>query len=134
MQEIFDYGGGIPNELEVVLERCVGLSTYWPGLLPDAYLTYRLYDLPPHSTAIIQSCADPVFRDSVRYPLAVTMDLLEYLKAGSLWVYVLDESERQMPPTYLAKTPIPLRALATGRPIRGIHKLDLITVKSNKWI
>ncbi|KAI7792525.1 putative protein fantom, partial [Triplophysa rosa] len=118
-EEIFDYGGGIPNELEVVLERCVGLRTHWPGLLPDAYLTYRLYDLPPHSTAIIQSCADPVFKDSVRYPLAVTMDLLEYLNAGSLWVYVLDDSERQTPPAYLAKTPIPLRALATGRPIRS---------------
>ncbi|KAA0704990.1 X-linked retinitis pigmentosa GTPase regulator-interacting protein 1 [Triplophysa tibetana] len=117
--EIFDYGGGIPNELEVVLERCVGLRTHWPGLLPDAFLTYRLYDLPPHSTDIIQSCADPVFNDSVRYPLAATMDLLEYLNAGSLWVYVLDESERQTPPVYLAKTPIPLRALATGRPIRG---------------
>ncbi|XP_056594692.1 protein fantom [Triplophysa dalaica] len=118
-EEIFDYGGGIPNELEVVLERCVGLRTHWQGLLPDAFLTYRLYDLSPHSTAIIQSCADPVFKDSVRYPLAVTMDLLEYLNAGSLWVYVLDESERQTPPVYLAKTPIPLRALATGRPIRG---------------
>ncbi|XP_052451786.1 protein fantom [Carassius gibelio] len=122
-EEIYDYGVGIPNELEVVLERCVGLSTHWPGLLPDAYLTYRLYDLPPHSTPIIQCCVDPVFEDSVSYPLAVTTDLLEYLNVGSLWVYVFDDSERQTPPTYLAKTPIPLRALAAGRPIRGDYVL-----------
>ncbi|XP_073669286.1 protein fantom-like [Paramisgurnus dabryanus] len=118
-EELFDLGGGIPNELEIVLERCVGLSTRWPGLLPDAYITYRLYDLPPHTTAIIQSCADPVFEDSVTYPLAVTMDVLEYLNVGSLWLYVFDKSECQTTPTYLAKTPIPLQALATGRPIRG---------------
>ncbi|XP_016086720.1 protein fantom isoform X2 [Sinocyclocheilus grahami] len=122
-EEIYDYGVGIPNELEVVLERCVGLSTRWPGLLPDAYLTYRLYDLPPHSTPIIQCCVDPVFEDSASYPLAVTTDLLEYLNVGSLWVYVFDDSERQTPPTYLAKTPIPLRGLAAGRPIRGDYVL-----------
>ncbi|KAK7123988.1 hypothetical protein R3I93_022179 [Phoxinus phoxinus] len=122
-EEMYDYGIGIPNELEVVLERCVGLSTRWPGLLPDAYLTYRLYDLPPHSTPIIQCCVDPVFEDSASYPLAVTTDVLEYLNVGSLWVYVFDDSESQTPPTYLAKTPIPLRALAVGRPIRGDYVL-----------
>ncbi|KAI2649189.1 Protein fantom [Labeo rohita] len=93
-EEIYDYGVGIPNELEVVLERCVGLNTRWPGLLPDAYLTYRLYDLPPHSTPIIQCCVDPVFGDSASYPLAVTTDVLEYLNVGNLWVYVFDDSER----------------------------------------
>ncbi|XP_073687344.1 protein fantom [Garra rufa] len=122
-EEIYDYGVGIPNELEVVLERCVDLSTRWPGLLPDAYLTYRLYDLPPHSTPIIQCCVDPVFGDSASYPLAVTTDVLEYLNVGNLWVYVFDDSDRQTPPTYLAKTPIPLRALAAGRPIRGDYVL-----------
>ncbi|XP_056105817.1 protein fantom [Rhinichthys klamathensis goyatoka] len=122
-EEMYDYGVGIPNELEVVLERCVGLSTRWPGLLPDAYLMYRLYDLPPHSTPIIQCCVDPVFEDSASYPLAVTADVLEYLNVGSLWVYVFDDSESQTPPTYLAKTPIPLRALAVGRPIRGDYVL-----------
>ncbi|XP_051738640.1 protein fantom [Ctenopharyngodon idella] len=122
-EEMYDYGVGIPNELEVVLERCVGLSTHWPGILPDAYLTYRLYDLPPHSTPIIQCCVDPVFEDSASYPLAVTTDVLEYLNVGSLWVYVFDDSESQTPPTYLAKTPIPLRALAAGRPIRGDYVL-----------
>uniref|UniRef100_A0A671KW63 RPGR interacting protein 1 n=1 Tax=Sinocyclocheilus anshuiensis TaxID=1608454 RepID=A0A671KW63_9TELE len=134
-QEIYDYGIGIPNELEVVLERCVGLSTRWPGLLPDAYLTYRLYDLPPHSTPIIQCCVDPVFEDSASYPLAVTTDLLEYLNVGSLWVYVFDDSERQTPPTYLAKTPIPLRGLAAGRPIRGNHSdQDAIKQKATlRW-
>ncbi|KAL0157297.1 hypothetical protein M9458_048543, partial [Cirrhinus mrigala] len=58
--------------------------TRWPGLLPDAYLTYRLYDLPPHSTPIIQCCVDPVFDDSASYPLAVTTDVLEYLNVGNL--------------------------------------------------
>uniref|UniRef100_A0A3B4D727 RPGR interacting protein 1 n=1 Tax=Pygocentrus nattereri TaxID=42514 RepID=A0A3B4D727_PYGNA len=122
-QELFDYGGGIPNELMVVLERCVGLSTHWPGLLPDAYLTYCLYDLPPHSTPIVPCCADPVFADSTIYPLAVTADLMEYLKVGSLWVYVFDDSEGQAPHNYLAKTPIPLGTLATGRPIKGDYVL-----------
>ncbi|XP_072514782.1 protein fantom [Salminus brasiliensis] len=122
-QEFFDYGGGIPNELEVVLERCVGLSSRWPGLLPDSYLTYRLYDLPPHSTPTVLCCADPVFSDSTIYPLAVTVDLMEYLQVGSLWVYVFDDSEGQAPHTYLAKTPVPLRALATGRPIKGDYVL-----------
>ncbi|KAL7840926.1 hypothetical protein AOLI_G00262490 [Acnodon oligacanthus] len=122
-QELFDYGGGIPNELMVVLERCVGLSAHWPGLLPDAYLTYRLYDLPPHSTPIVPCCADPVFADSTIYPLAVTADLMEYLKVGSLWVYAFDDSEGQAPHNYLAKTPVPLRTLATGRPIKGDYVL-----------
>ncbi|XP_034146622.1 protein fantom isoform X2 [Esox lucius] len=122
-QELFDYGGGIPNELEVLLERCVGLSARWPGLLPDAYLMYRLYDLPPHTSPIIPCSTDPLFNDMVSYPVAVTNDVLEYLRAGSLWIYVFDDSDEQTPPAYLAKTPIPLLPLAAGRPIRGDYVL-----------
>lgn len=125
-QELFDYGGGIPNELVVVLERCVGLSACWPGRLPDAYLTYRLYDLPPHSTPTVLCCADPVFADSTTYPLAVTVDLVEYLAVGSLWVYLFDDSESQAPHSYLAKTPVPLRALTNGRPIKGTRRADVM--------
>ncbi|XP_030630839.1 protein fantom [Chanos chanos] len=121
--ELFDYGRGIPNELEVVLERCVGLSARWPGLLPDVYLTYRLYDLPPHVTPTIPCSSDPVFDDITSYPLAVTVDVLEYLKVQCLWVYMFDDSEGNIQPAYLAKTPIPLRSLATGRPIRGDYVL-----------
>ncbi|XP_047456442.1 protein fantom isoform X2 [Mugil cephalus] len=122
-EELHDYGGGIPNELVVMLERCVGLSTRWPGLLPDAYLTYRFYDLPPHVSKTAQCTADPVFNDATSYPLAVTADVLHYLRSSSLWVYVFDDSDDQVPPAYLAKTPIPLRALATGREIRGDYVL-----------
>ncbi|CAK6982505.1 protein fantom%2C partial [Scomber scombrus] len=122
-EELHDYGGGIPNELMLVLERCVGLSARWPGLLPDAYLTYRLYDLPPHVSQTIQCSTDPVFNDTASYPLAVTTDVLHYLRSSSLWVYVFDDSDDQIPPAYLAKTPIPLRALATGREIRGDYVL-----------
>ncbi|XP_068455715.1 protein fantom [Clinocottus analis] len=122
-QELHDYGGGIPSELLVALERCSGLSARWPGLLPDAYLTYRLYDLPPHVSQTVRSTADPVFSDATSYPLAVTADVLHYLRSSSLWVYVFDDSEDQMPPAYLAKTPIPLRALASGRQIRGDYVL-----------
>ncbi|KAG7265927.1 hypothetical protein CRUP_036120 [Coryphaenoides rupestris] len=91
--ELFDYGGGIPNELVISVERCVGLSGRWPGLLPDAYMTYRFYDLPPHVSSTVQCCADPAFNDTVSYPLAVTADVLQYL------------SDDQVPPVYLAKTP-----------------------------
>ncbi|XP_064198283.1 X-linked retinitis pigmentosa GTPase regulator-interacting protein 1 isoform X1 [Anguilla rostrata] len=122
-EEPFDYGGGIPNELEVVLDRCVGLSAHWPGLLPDTYLLYRLYDLPPHATPTIPGSADPVFGDVVSYPLAATPDLLLYLRGGSLWVYAFDDRDDQTASSYLAKTPIPLRNLATGRPIRGDYVL-----------
>ncbi|KAM6949161.1 protein fantom [Aplochiton taeniatus] len=124
-EELYDYGGGIPNELEVVLERCVGLAASWPGLLPDAYLMYRLYDLPPHTSPTVQCCSDPLFNDAVCYPLAVTHDVLEYLRSGSLWVYVFDDGDDQTlpPPSYLAKTPVPLRALAAGRPVRGDYVL-----------
>ncbi|XP_075942997.1 protein fantom [Anarhichas minor] len=122
-EELHDYGGGIPNELVVVLERCVGLNARWPGLLPDAYLTYRFYDLPPHVSQTVQSTTDPVFSDTTSYPLAVTADVLHYLRSSSLWVYVFDDSDDQIPPAYLAKTPIPLRALATGREIRGDYVL-----------
>ncbi|XP_073331535.1 protein fantom [Pagrus major] len=121
--ELHDYGGGIPNELVVMLERCVGLNARWPGMLPDAYLTYRLYDLPPHVSPTAQCTADPVFNDTTSYPLAVTADVLHYLRSSSLWVYVFDDSDDQIPPAYLAKTPIPLRALATGREIRGDYVL-----------
>uniref|UniRef100_A0A3B4VGV3 Protein fantom-like n=1 Tax=Seriola dumerili TaxID=41447 RepID=A0A3B4VGV3_SERDU len=79
-QELHDYGRGIPNELAVMLERCVGLNARWPGLLPDAYLTYRFYDLPPHVSQTVQCTADPVFNDSTSYPLAVTADVLHYLR------------------------------------------------------
>ncbi|XP_067436448.1 protein fantom [Thunnus thynnus] len=122
-EELHDYGGGIPNELVLVLERCVGLSPRWPGLLPDAYLTYRLYDLPPHVSQTVQCSADPVFNDTTSYPLAVTTDVLHYLRSSSLWVYVFDDSDDQIPPAYLAKTPIPLQTLATGREIRGDYVL-----------
>ncbi|KAK1889697.1 X-linked retinitis pigmentosa GTPase regulator-interacting protein 1 [Dissostichus eleginoides] len=118
-QELYDYGGGIPNELVVVVDRCVGLNSRWPGLLPDAYLTYRFYDLPPHVSPTVRSSADPVFSDSTSYPLAVSADVLHYLRSSSLWLYVFDDSDDQIPPAYLAKTPIPLRTLATGREIRG---------------
>ncbi|XP_013874687.1 protein fantom isoform X2 [Austrofundulus limnaeus] len=122
-EELHDYGGGIPNELVVMLERCVGLNARWPGLIPDAYLTYRLYDLPPHTSQTVQCATDPVFNDVTSHPLAVTADVLHYFRSSSLWVYVFDDGEDQMPPAYLAKTPIPLRALATGREIRGDYVL-----------
>lgn len=118
---MFDFGGGIPNELEVVLERCVDLSAHWPGLLPDAYLLYRLYDLPPHVSPTIPCCTNPVFNDSASYPLATTQDVLAYLHSNSLWVYVFDDRDDWLPPSYLAKTPIPLRPLSVGRQIKGIY-------------
>lgn len=40
-------------------------------------------------------------------------------RSSSLWVYVYDDSDDQVPPVYLAKSPVPLRSLATGREIRG---------------
>lgn len=79
-QELYDYGGGIPNELVIVLERCAGLSTRWPGLFPDAYLTYRFYDLPPRVSPTARCSADPVFDDTASYALAVTADVLRYLR------------------------------------------------------
>lgn len=42
------------------------------------------------------------------------------LRSSSLWLYVYDDSDDQVPPVYLAKTPVPLRSLATGREIRGM--------------
>ncbi|XP_075891614.1 protein fantom [Nelusetta ayraudi] len=122
-EDLHDYGGGVPNELVIMLERCMGLSTRWPGLYPDAYLTYRLYDLQPHVSQVTQCNADPVFNDITSFPLAVTADVLQYLRSSSLWVYVYDDSDDQVPPVYLAKTPVPLRSLATGREIRGDYVL-----------
>ncbi|XP_041635989.1 protein fantom [Cheilinus undulatus] len=122
-KELHDYGCGVPNELEVTLERCVGLNARWPGLLPNAYLTYRLYDLAPHISQTVTHTSDPVFNDITSYPLAVTADVLDYLRSSSLWVYVFDDSEDQVPPAYLAKTPIPLRVLASGKDIRGDYVL-----------
>nr|XP_061816106.1 protein fantom-like isoform X5 [Nerophis lumbriciformis] len=122
-QELYDFGGGIPNELMLLLERCEGLKGRWPGLLPDAYLTYRFYDLQPHVSQTVRSNVNPVFHDITSYPLAITTDVLHYLRSSSLWVYVFDDSDDQIPPVYLAKTPIPLRALATGREIQGDYVL-----------
>ncbi|XP_061768483.1 protein fantom isoform X3 [Nerophis ophidion] len=122
-QELYDFGGGIPNELMLLLERCESLKGRWPGLLPDAYLTYRFYDLQPHVSQTVRSNVNPVFHDITSYPLAITTDVLHYLRSSSLWVYVFDDSDDQIPPVYLAKTPIPLRALATGREIQGHYVL-----------
>lgn len=58
----------------------MGLNARWPGLLPDAYLTYRFYDLPPHVSQTVQCTADPVFNDTTSYSLAVTTDVLHYLR------------------------------------------------------
>ncbi|XP_077600547.1 protein fantom-like isoform X1 [Stigmatopora nigra] len=121
-RELYDYGSGVPNEVLLLLEHCEGLSGRWPGLLPDAYLTYRLYDLQPHVSKTVRG-TDPVFHDTANYPLAVTSDVLRYLRSSSLWVYVFDDSDDQIPPAYLAKTPIPLRALATGKDITGDYVL-----------
>ncbi|XP_034532655.1 protein fantom [Notolabrus celidotus] len=122
-EELYEYGGGIPNELEVMLEYCVGLKARWPLLPPDAYLTYRLYDLQPHVSQRIRCTVDPGFSDTASYPLAVTADVLHYLRSSSLWVYVFDNSADRIPPTYIAKTPIPLRVLASGQDIRGDYVL-----------
>nr|XP_057923870.1 protein fantom isoform X2 [Doryrhamphus excisus] len=121
--ELYDFGGGIPNELVLLLEHCEGLRGRWPGLLPDAYLTYRFYDLQPHVSQTVRSNVNPVFHDTTSYPLAVTTDVLQYLRSSSLWVYVFDDSDDQIPAVYLAKTPIPLRALATGKEITGDYVL-----------
>lgn len=40
-------------------------------------------------------------------------------RSSSLWVYVFDESDEESPPPYLAKTPIPLSGLSTGREVKG---------------
>ncbi|KAB5533057.1 hypothetical protein PHYPO_G00127260 [Pangasianodon hypophthalmus] len=120
-EELYEYGGPLCNELVVVLERCVGVC--WRGLHPDAYLIHRLYDLPPYSTPTVPIYTDPLFTDSTTYPLTVTPDLIEYLKKRSLWVYMIDDSKGQSPTTYLAKTPVPLQALITGRPIKGSYVL-----------
>lgn len=96
MQELHDYGGGIPNELVVMLERCVGLNARWPGLLPDAYLTYRFYDLLPHVSQTVQSTADPVFSDTTSYPLAVTADVLHYLRYIIVWKQKTNTLETQI--------------------------------------
>lgn len=117
MQELFEHGGRSCNELVVVLERCVGVC--WQGLHPNAYLIHRLYDLPPHSSPSVPSCTAPAFSNFNTYPLVVTADLIEYLKVSSLWVYMIDDSEKQSPTNFLAKTPVPLQALITGKPIKG---------------
>ncbi|XP_074518237.1 protein fantom [Halichoeres trimaculatus] len=118
-EEVNDHGGGILNELEVVMEYGVGLNAHWPSLPADAYLTYRLYDLPPHVSQTIKCDVDPLFSDAASYSLAVTMDVLHYLRSSSLWVYLFENSEDQIPPAFLAKAPIPLRALASGQDMRG---------------
>ncbi|XP_061664289.1 protein fantom isoform X2 [Syngnathoides biaculeatus] len=122
-QELYDYGSGIPNELLLLLEHCEGLRGQWPGMFPDAYLTYRLYDLQPHVSKTVRGTADPIFHDTASYPLAITADVLRYLRSSHLWVYVFDDSDDQIPSAYLAKTPIPLRALATGKEIMGDYVL-----------
>ncbi|XP_066578268.1 protein fantom [Amia ocellicauda] len=122
-QGLFDFsGGGVANELEVLLQSCCDLSACpgRPGLLPCAYAAYRLYDLPPRATPAAPPSANPALRDRARYPLAVTPDLLAYLRGACLWVYVFDASASQLPPpAYLGKTPVPLRPLAMGRPVTG---------------
>ncbi|XP_076145080.1 protein fantom isoform X2 [Alosa pseudoharengus] len=122
-QELGKHDTGTSNELEVVLDRCTGLRARWPEQPPDAYLTYQLYDLPPHSSPVIHCTSDPVFEDVSNYQMTVTSDVCEYLCCSKLWVYLYDDHEDQMPPAYLAKTSISLQALATGRPIKGDYTL-----------
>ncbi|XP_062371954.1 protein fantom [Sardina pilchardus] len=122
-EELGRRGTRASNELEVVLDRCTGLRGRWPEQPPDAYLTYQLYDLPPHASPVMHCTSDPVFEDVANYQMTVTSDVCEYLSCSKLWVYLYDDHEDQIPPAYLAKTSISLQALATGRPIRGDYTL-----------
>lgn len=79
----------------------MGLSARWPGLLPDAYLTYRFYDLPPHVSQTVQCSADPVFNDTASYPLAVTTDVLHYLR------YAILETEKLIGIIHFSKLKFP---------------------------
>ncbi|KAG7243243.1 hypothetical protein INR49_011682 [Caranx melampygus] len=105
----------------------IGVVDFWVRLFPPAEPIDTVVEKPTGRTTVTlrspvqisygwqernNECnADPVFNDTTSYPLAVTADVLHYL------------SDDEIPPSYLAKTPIPLRALATGRDIRGDYVL-----------
>ncbi|MGH0140563.1 UNVERIFIED_CONTAM: hypothetical protein FKN15_023231 [Acipenser sinensis] len=110
--------GGISCELEVCVESCSGLSAHWPGLLPDAYVVYKLYDLPDHDSPIIPCSADPVFRDQATFHLPMTFDLQRYLRFESLWIYIFDDADSEQT-AYLGKASVPLISLSLGKDIRG---------------
>ncbi|MGH0150516.1 UNVERIFIED_CONTAM: hypothetical protein FKN15_047373 [Acipenser sinensis] len=109
---------GISCELEVCVESCSGLSAHWPGLLPDAYVVYKLYDLPDHDSPIIPCSADPVFRDQATFHLPMTFDLQRYLRFESLWIYIFDDADSEQT-AYLGKASVPLISLSLGKDIRG---------------
>ncbi|XP_041092658.1 protein fantom [Polyodon spathula] len=111
-------GGGISCELEVCVESCSGLSARWPGLLPDAYVVYNLYNLPDHDSPIIPCSADPVFRDQATFHLPMTFDLHRYLRFESLWIYIFDDADSEQT-AYLGKASVPLISLALGKDVRG---------------
>lgn len=46
-----------------------------------------------------------------------------------MWVYVFDDSDEQIPPPYLAKAPVPLGALATGREVKGEERIKKSELK-----
>lgn len=54
-----------------------------------------------------------------------------WCRSSSLWVYVFDDSDEQIPPPYLAKAPVPLGALATGREVKGEGRSAQL--KSQNW-
>ncbi|KAK6467789.1 protein fantom [Huso huso] len=113
-----DGSGGISCELEVCVESCSGLSARWPGLLPDAYVVYKLYDLPDHDSPIIPCSADPVFRNQATFHLPMTFDLQRYLRFESLWIYIFDDADSEQT-AYLGKASVPLISLALGKDVRG---------------
>ncbi|XP_051778435.1 protein fantom [Erpetoichthys calabaricus] len=111
------------NQLEVTVVGCSGLKSRWPGLVPDAYVIYKFYDIPDHDSLIIPCSEDPVFNDTASFDVPVTFDLQRYLRFETLWIYVFDDADPETA-AYLGKAGVPLISLAQGKPVKGNFALQ----------
>ncbi|KAK7909375.1 hypothetical protein WMY93_014059 [Mugilogobius chulae] len=130
--EVLDFGAGVPNELLVTLERCVGLTSRWPGLLPDAYLTYRLYDLPPHASPTMHCCSDPVFNHSTCFPWP-SAPTCSAISGAAVCGFTCSTRARSRFLRCICQDSGSSASADLGRDIRGEHATYLTVSSSSEW-
>lgn len=110
------------NELDVHIIRCCGVLPRRHGIQPSPYAVYRFFDFADHDTDIVQNTNTPQFNDVKTFPVPMTSELDNYLRAALLEIYVFDDADPE-PAAYLGLAKVPLITLANDKPIKGTFEL-----------
>ncbi|XP_065178773.1 protein fantom-like isoform X1 [Sycon ciliatum] len=85
----------VDNQLEVVVVSCSGLLSGKAGQQPSAYVVYKLWTMPEHSTKTVNNSNTPQFNDRQCFNLPVATETDEFLRCQVLTFYIFNDDERQ---------------------------------------